>query len=334
MTLDGTVQHAWGPWDSRLPAPCLLGPGSCLALGSPPLPLCPGALVKETRVPISHCRLLPWRALGCLRPGKVVAPHLLHVQVPRMSPHRGCHFLGSCIPCGLGLWAQGKGRFSSLLSWDTVFLFCTGFCKFCNWPCVPGTWGSKATEERRASSRETSVYYFHQWLALVLMKLSFRKLYRRWPDFLPLFTSFFCSGMSSRSLSDFSTSPYLLRLKSILTSPTRLAIHSRQHCWLSTLNSGLYLSYYLRINIDFLLYLQCSLVGIVVKVFMCYITLFLAQSPGYACKNICWLTDALGVSWHFWKIREGLRPYFPWILLAGQKSNFQFQWFGEEVMIN
>lgn len=150
------------PWDPRLPAPCLLGPGSCLALGSPPLPLCPGTLVEETRVPISHCRLQPWRALGCLRPGKVVAglpglaapnfsgvPHLLRVQVPRMSPHRGCHFLGSCIPHGLGLWAQGKEMFSSLLSSDTVFLFCTGFCKFCSWPCMLGTWGSKATEERR-----------------------------------------------------------------------------------------------------------------------------------------------------------------------------------------
>lgn len=127
------------PWDFRLPAPCLLGPRSCLALGSPLLPLCPGALVEETRVPISHCCLQPWRALGCLRPGKVVAglsglaapnfsgaPHLLRVQVPRMSPHRGCHFLESCIPHGLGLWAQGKGMFSSLLSWDTVFLFSLG----------------------------------------------------------------------------------------------------------------------------------------------------------------------------------------------------------------
>lgn len=147
------------------------------------------------------------------------------------------------------------------------------------------------------------------------MKLSFKKLYWHWPDFLPLITLFFCPGMSSPGLSGFPIS-YFLTLKSILMSPTRLAAHSRQHCWFSTLNSGsLCLSQqHLRVKHGFLSIPPVFMAWHCYWTCMClcfvYMTLFLAQSPRYACKSTCWLNDTLVCHGLFWKINEGLRPDF------------------------
>lgn len=52
------------------------------------------------------------------------------------------------------------------------------------------------------------------------------------------------------------------------------------------------------------------------------------------CQSPCGLNGILGMSWHFWKIREGLRPDFLQKLLTGQNQASSFSDFWEEVIIN
>lgn len=151
------MQHARGASHdfpgtySRLPAHCLLGPGPAQLLPFHPclrsllLPVL-GALTEESLFLCSTATFLPGGALWCLRRGKVVTVlpwagsthlhwHLL--PTPSIPPRGACNFLRSRIPCVVGLWAQGKGRLTSLHPWGPVFSFCS-----------PGTWSSEATKER------------------------------------------------------------------------------------------------------------------------------------------------------------------------------------------